>query len=64
MSEARNQWIASNAVQNIDHVLKQITGKQTSIVTKVSFKDILNTKEPEEKKGRVELFENLKIFFD
>lgn len=50
MSEARNQWIASNAVQNIDHVLNQITGKQTN-VTKVSFKDILNTKEPEEKKG-------------
>lgn len=69
MLEARDRWNGPRRREtSIDKILEGITGKSSSqaLVAKPTFTDIMKRKrsEGEGKQRRVEVFENLRIFFE
>lgn len=69
MLEARDRWNGSRRRErSLDQILQGITGKSASqvLLSKPTFTDIMKRKqsEGEGKPRRVEVFENLRIFFE
>lgn len=75
LMEARDRWSNNTrSVSSLDEVLHRITGKQGANEgtkkTDMNFKDLMKTNDAEDEEGqqrgrkRVEVFENLRIFFE